>query len=147
MRRPVSVLSVVIVATLALTGCSVLAPTRNADGTIVKALLMPSTDAWVGDCFSFVPDSNLSLATVVPCAEEHSHVVIGKGTLSTAKISLFESLQIAVISSCQPIFDEWAEEQGTQPQPEYIVSKEEKPGGEVTNYSCLATEGAVDAAP
>ena len=147
MRRPVSVLSVVIVATLALTGCTVLAPTRNADGTIVKALLMPSTDAWVGDCFSFVPDSSLSLATVVPCDEQHSHVVIGKGTLSTAKISLFESLQIAVISSCQPIFDEWAEEQGTQPQPEYIVSKEEKPGGEVTSYSCLATDGMVAAAP
>ena len=147
MRRPVSVLSVVIVATLALTGCTVLAPTRNADGTIVKALLMPSTDAWVGDCFSFVPDSNLSLATVVPCAETHSHVVIGKGTLSTAKIGLFESLQIAVISSCQSVFDSWSQERETDPQPEYIVSKEDKPGGEVTNYSCLATDGTVAAAP
>ena len=147
MRRSVSALAVVIATTVALSGCTLLAPTRNADGTIVKALTMPSTEAWVGDCFSFVHDSNLSLATVVPCADAHSHVVIGKGTLSTTKIGLFESLQIAVISSCQSVFDSWGQERETDPQPEYIVSKEEKPGGEVTNYSCLATDGTVAAAP
>ena len=147
MRRPVLVLAVAIVATLALSGCDVLAPTRNADGTVVKSQLMPSTDAWVGDCFSFVDGSNLSLATVVPCTDAHSHIVIGKGALSTAKISLFESLQVAVISSCEPVFSSWAQEQGTEATPEYIVSKEDKPGGEVTNYSCLATDGTVAAAP
>ena len=140
MRRPVLVLAVAIVATLALSGCDVLAPTRNADGTVVKSQLMPSTDAWVGDCFSFVEGSNLSYATVVPCAQPHTHVVIGKGTLTEAKIALFESLQIAVIESCKRTFENYVEEQGTEPTPQYIVSREKKPGGEVVNYSCLATD-------
>ena len=119
-----------------------LAPTRNADGTIVKATAMPSTDAWVGDCFSFVDGSNLSYATVVPCADAHTHVVIDKGTLSKAKLSLYESLQIAVITVCQKPFDAYVEAQGTDATPEYIVSTVSKPGGDVTNYSCLATDSA-----
>ena len=143
MRKPISAMVAILFATLALSGCNVLAPTRNADGTVVKAIQMPSTDAWVGDCFTFIDGSNLSFATVVPCAEAHTHIVIGKGTLSKSKLSLYESLQLAVISSCQKTFDAWVTAQGTDPEPEYIVSKETLPGGEVTNYSCLATDSGL----
>jgi len=137
--RVVSI-AVMVAVTLSLAGCDVLAPTRDADGLIIKDTPMPSTDAWVGDCFSFVEGSNLSYATVVPCAQPHTHVVIGKGTLTEAKMALFESLQIAVIESCKRTFENYVEEQGTEPTPQYIVSREKKPGGEVVNYSCLATD-------
>lgn len=135
-------IAAIVGVTLLLAGCDVLAPTRNADGTIVKATAMPSTEAWVGDCFSFVDGSNLAYATVVPCDVAHTHVVIAKGTLSKAKLALYESLQIAVITVCQKPFDAYIEGRDPEPTPEYIVSTESKPGGEVTNYSCLATDAA-----
>lgn len=140
--RALIALATAAAITLSLAGCDVLAPTRNSDGTIVTATEMPSTDAWVGDCFSFIEGSNLSYATVVPCADTHTYVVIAKGTLSETKLSLYESLQIAVITVCQRPFDAYVTAQGTDPSPEYIVSTVTKPGGEVTNYSCLATDSA-----
>ena len=89
MRRPAITLAVIIIATLSLSGCDVLAPTRDADGAIIGAVEMPSTDAWVGDCFSFVDNSNLAYATVVPCSEPHTHVVIGRGTFTPQRIAHF----------------------------------------------------------
>jgi hypothetical protein len=139
--RPLLVLATVVAATLALSGCNVLAPTRNSDGTIITATAMPSTDAWVGDCFTFIDNSNFAYATVVPCTEAHDYVVIGKGVLSDARLARFESLQLAVIALCQSTFDAYAKDLDPEPEPKYIAARDTKPDGtEMTNYSCLATD-------
>ncbi|MBU1586796.1 MAG: hypothetical protein KKH51_02480 [Actinobacteria bacterium] len=138
MRRPAITLAMIIIATLSLSGCDVLAPTRDADGKIVGAVEMPSTDAWVGDCFSFVDNSNLAYATVVPCSEPHTHVVIGRGTFTPQRIAHFESLQIAVLTACKDRFELYQATQEQELTPEYIVSdKKEHDGRVVTHYSCL----------
>lgn len=138
MRRPILVLAMIVTAALSLSGCSVLAPTRDADGTIITATRMPSIDAWVGDCFSFVEGSDLAFATVVPCAEPHTHIVIGTGTLSQKRIDHFESLQIAVLTACKDRVSLYAAQQGLDPAPEYIVSNKTRPNGsETMHYSCL----------
>ena len=141
MRRPIIVLATVVATTLALSGCDVLAPTRDADGKIVKALEMPSTDAWVGDCFTFVDGSSLALATVVPCTEAHAYVVVGRGTLTQKRIDYFQTLQLAVISACKDRIGLYGSQQGTDPEPEYIVSSKSAPDGTTTmHYSCLVKD-------
>ena len=143
MRRPFLVLATVVATTLALSGCDVLAPTRDSDGKIVKALEMPSIEAWVGDCFTFVDGSNLALATVVPCADAHTHIVIGRGTLTQKRIDYFETLQLAVISACKDRITLYVDQQEDDPQPEYIVSTETSPEGVASmHYSCLVTNSA-----
>lgn len=138
MRRTFPVLSTVVIATLALSGCGILAPTRDADGKIIKATQMPSTDAWVGDCFTFVDGSSLAVATVLPCSEPHTHVVIGRGTLTQKRIDYFETLQIAVLTACKDRINAYAAGRETEPVPEYIVSTTTNPdGSEVLQYSCL----------
>ena len=141
MRRPFFVLATVLATTLVLSGCDVLAPTRDVDGKIVKALEMPSIDAWVGDCFTFVDGSNLALATVVPCSDPHTHVVIGRGTLTQRRIDYFETLQVAVISACKDRVSIYGSQQGVDPEPEYIVSSKSAPDGATTMYySCLVKD-------
>lgn len=138
MRRPAIALASIVIATLSLSGCNVLAPTRDTDGKIVRAVQMPSTDAWVDDCFSFVDGSNLAYATVVPCSEPHTHVVIGTGTLTEKRIAYFNDLQIAVLTACKDRFELYQATQEQKLTPEYIVSKKtEHDGREVTHYSCL----------
>ena len=139
--RPVIVLAAMLATTLALSGCDVLAPTRDSDGKIIKATQMPSTDAWVDDCFSFVDGSNLALATVVPCSDPHTHVVIGRGTLTQRRIDYFETLQLAVISACKDRVSIYGSQQGVDPEPEYIVSSKSAPDGATTMYySCLVKD-------
>jgi hypothetical protein len=136
--RPLIVLTVLVAATLSLSGCDVLAPTRDAEGGIIGAVQMPSTDAWVGDCFTFIDGSNLAYATVVPCSEPHTHVVVGTGTLSDRRIQFFDGLQLAVISACKDRLELYAAQQDAEQEPEYIVSKKkDRTGREITRYSCL----------
>jgi hypothetical protein len=136
--RPIIVLATLVAATLALSGCDVLAPTRDTAGGIIGAVEMPSTDAWVGDCFTFVEGSNLAYATVVPCTDPHTYLVIGTGTLTERRIAYFDSLQIAVLTACKDRLGLYAAQQETDPIPEYIVSKKKRRDGrEVTHYSCL----------
>ena len=143
LARPILVIAIAVATSVALSGCSVLAPTRDTDGKIISATPMPSTDAWVGDCFTFVDNSNFAYATVVPCSESHEYVVIGRGVLSDARLARFESLQLAVIALCQSTFDAYAKELDTDPEPKYIAARDTKPDGtELTNYSCLATDSA-----
>jgi hypothetical protein len=140
-RRPAIALATIIVATLSLSGCDVLAPTRDSDGRILRAVEMPSTEAWVGDCFTFVDNSSLAYATVVPCSDPHTHVVIGRGTLSAQRIAYFNDLQIAVLTACKDRFDLYQTTQELELTPEYIVSdKAEHDGRTVTHYSCLVKD-------
>lgn len=142
-RRPLIVVATVVAAALALSGCSILAPTRDADGNVVAALPMPSVDAWVGDCFTFIDGSNLAYATVVPCADPHTHLVIGRGTLTQKRIDYFETLQIAVLTACKDRVEVYGSEKGIDPEPEYIVgTKTSVEGVKTLHYSCLVKDSA-----
>ena len=139
MARPIIVVATLVAATLALSGCNVLAPTRDTEGGIIGEVMMPSTEAWIGDCFTFVDGSNLAYATVAPCAEPHTHVVISTGTLTPERIARFQTLQIAVIDACKDSIELYQETREDEVTPEYIVSnKKERDGREVMHYSCLA---------
>ena len=141
MVRPIIAVATVVAAALALSGCSFLAPTRDTDGGIVGEVKMPSTEAWVGDCFTFVDGSNLAYATVVPCTEPHTHRVIGTGTLNELRIARFDSLQIAVLEVCKDRLEIYQAAQEGEVSPEYIASKKtERDGREVTHYSCLVKD-------
>ncbi|MBN9240261.1 MAG: hypothetical protein BGO97_11145 [Micrococcales bacterium 70-64] len=138
MRRPALAVAMIAIATLSLSACDVLAPTRDTEGRIVKATQMPSTDAWVGDCFTFIDGSQLAWATVVPCDEPHTHVVIGTGTLSEKRKTAFDSLQLAVLSACKDRYELYQAVQGAKFEAEYIVSdKTDHEGVTTTHYSCL----------
>ncbi len=138
MARPIIAVATLVAATLALSGCNVLAPTRDTEGGIIGEVMMPSTEAWIGDCFTFVDGSNLAFATVRPCSEEHTHVVIGTGTLAPERIARFQTLQIAVIDACKDSVELYQETREDELTPEYIVSnKKERDGREVMHYSCL----------
>ena len=143
MARPIIAIAVLAAATLALSGCNVLAPTRDTEGGIIGEVMMPSTDAWVGDCFTFVDGSNLAYATVSPCTEPHTHIVIGTGTLSDQRVTYFGTLQIAVLKACETRFELYQGAQETEFVPEYIVSnKKDREGREITHYSCLVKSSA-----
>ena len=131
-----------LTAAVVMSGCGILEPTRDADGLIVRPTVMPSPDVLVGDCFSFVDGSELAYARVVPCTDPHSHIVFKKGTLSESTVSLTGSTQAAVDTACEAAFDAFIDSRPGRPKPEqeFIVSQEQKPGGLVTYYSCLATE-------
>ena len=140
-RRPLIAVATAVVAALALSGCDVLAPTRDADGQIIGSVAMPSVDAWVGDCFSFVENSNLAYANVVPCSEPHTHLVVGRGALTQKRIDHFASLQIAVLTACNDRISLYGSENGIEPEPEYIVSnKTSAEGVQTMHYSCLVKD-------
>jgi len=146
--RTAAVILTVLASTLALTGCNAVAPTRDADGRVVATISMPSTEMVVGDCFSFVDGSNHAMASVTPCAEEHSYIVIGQGSLTEQAVTDAGSMQNAVSAACTEPFGTFVATvtEGTKPEQEFIVSKPED--SKATNYSCLATDTAmVDAAP
>jgi|GEM_PF-1789497 len=128
----------------AVSGCDVLAPTRDPTGAIVTATRMPSTDAWVGDCFSFVDGSTLAYAKVVPCSEVHTHVVLARGTVLASAIAVAGGMQAAVSHRCDPIFAAFVAASGedTKPEQQSIVATVGESGGAVTKYSCLATDVA-----
>ncbi len=143
-HRTLIVVLVVALTTVVISGCGILEPTRDEEGRIAKPTVMPSPDVRVDDCFSFVDGTELAFATVVPCSEPHTYIVIGQGTLSESKVDLAGSLQVAVNNACEPVFERFTagSPPGGKPDQEFIVSQEKKPGGLVTHYSCLATDSA-----
>lgn len=148
MHRPLgrAGLALVLVATTALvSGCGLLEPTRNAEGGITKPTVMPTIDARVGDCFSFVENSNLAYVRVVPCADEHSNIVMGRGAFTPEKLERAGGRDAAVSAACDEIYDEFiaAVEGRGKPEKQSIVATREKKGVEITHYSCVAADGIV----
>jgi hypothetical protein len=136
--RPHFAIAALVAVTLGLSGCSLLAPTRDTEGGIIGEVMMPSIEALVGDCFTFVDGSNLAYATVVQCSEPHTHLVIGSGTLSARRLEYFKTLQIAVLNACKDRFEIYQAGQEHELTPEYIAAtKKERGGLEVVHYSCL----------
>ena len=144
MATPVRALLGLAAAALLLSGCSLLEPTRDADGRIVKATVMPSIEATVGDCFSFVDPADLATATVVPCTDDHTHRVIGTGRLTTAQVDEFGGLENAVNVECETVFETAVANTAEGPDPDQIFIVADETGRDadpdVTLYSCIVTD-------
>lgn len=143
-----------LVATLAagvivLSGCSILEPTRDADGRVTKPRDIPATQLRTGDCFAFPDAADLSLVTVTPCALDHTHIVIAQGELTQTRISLSEGdLQVALSLACARPFEAHVAHapEGVRVEQEFLVAMLDKPGGQVAAYSCVASDGIPAAA-
>jgi len=143
-------LLVLVMAGSALSACSLLAsgPLRGDDGQVTGAVVVPTTDLLVDDCFSFVEEyPQHERVNLVPCADEHGYIVIGQGSLTDAFIADSGGLQNAVSSSCSESFATFkaAAAEGAKLTQEFIVSEETIDGEKLTSYSCVATDGTVSA--
>jgi hypothetical protein len=133
---------------LALSGCAgLLGPARDASGRVTSATEINSIELLQGDCFSFVEGTANSRALVMPCAADHTHVVIGQGDLTVPKIDEAGSLQNAVSASCAEGFTAFvaAAAEGTKPEQEFVVAEVERDGAVVTAYLCVVTDAAMSA--
>ncbi|MFZ2964680.1 MAG: hypothetical protein WA006_08370 [Rhodoglobus sp.] len=153
MARPARTTTAVLTlfaAIVALTSCSLFSPgpPRDADGDVTEPTVTGTQYLFVDDCFSFTSD--VAKVEVTPCASDHTHVVIGQGTLTTAEVDAGGGLQNAVSAACAEPFAAFKEavlaEGGTRPEQEFIVAKREVDGVEVSAYSCVATDAPVTAA-
>ena len=140
-----------VAATAALTSCSLFGPAgtpRGDDGQVTEAIVVPTTELRTDDCFSFVdqyPDHER--VNLAPCADEHGYIVIAQGSLTEQKIADAGSLQNAVSANCSEPFAiyEAAAVEGAKPTQEFLVTVKTVDGETLTNYSCVATDGAVSA--
>ena len=143
----------VTVATMAaLTPCSLFGPSgppRGDDGQVTEASVEPTTELLTGDCFSYVEEyPNHERINLVPCTDEHGYIVIGQGELTTSQIDEAGGIQNAVSSSCSEPFEIFkaAAVEGVKPRQEFLVTEATVDGATITSYSCVATDGAVQAA-
>jgi hypothetical protein len=149
--RAIATVLIAVAAMTALTSCSLLAPSgpaRGEDGQVTEAAVVPTTDLLTDDCFSFVEEyPNHERVNLVPCADEHGYLVIDQGSLTDKAITDAGGLQNAVSASCSEPFATFkaAATEGTKPTQEFLVSETTVDGQKLTNYSCVATDGAVSA--
>ncbi len=142
---------VLLAATTALTSCSLFGPSgpsRGDDGQVTEAIVVPTPELLTGDCFSFVEEYPAhERVNLVPCTEEHGYIVIAEGALTEKNIADAGGLQNAVSASCNEPFAMFqaAAVDGTNPTQEFLVSDATVDGETLTNYSCVATDGAVSA--
>jgi hypothetical protein len=146
MREPAAIVVTVLLAvaaTLSLVGCSN-GPARGADGRVTSTGVIDSTTLKVGDCFSFVDGSNLAKATVTPCAESHTYIAIGDGSLTAAQVSSASTVQDAVSAACADPFKTFKATlaRGVKTEQQFIVATEQVNGAAVTSYHCVATDTA-----
>ena len=132
-----------IAVAASLTGCSILEPTRDADGRVVADLDARASQLRIGDCFSFQNEADLSQVTIVPCAQPHSHLVIDQGEVSPARIKLAGGLQNALSVVCAPPYARHLATlpEGTEPEQEFLAAMIDRDGYEYANYSCVVAAG------
>ncbi len=138
-----------ILAAVALAGCSLLspalfAPARGDDGQVLEPATINSADLLVGDCFTFVDNTNLAKSVVGPCSDGHTYIVIDQGVLDAATVDSAGGLQNAVNAACDDPFAEFkaAAPEGVKPEQQFIVSDTEVDGEKLTKYSCVATDAS-----
>lgn len=136
-----------------LSGCSLLdalydeGPPRDEQGAVTEEKVVPATTLRVGDCFSFLADGTLANVTAIPCASEHTYVVIEQGELTAAEVDRAGGMQNAVSAACGPAFDTFkaSATPGMKPELEFLVANLEHDGQTWSAYSCVATDGSVSA--
>lgn len=138
---------------LVTSGCASLQPmldsildpgvSRGDDGRVTETLTIPSPELTTGDCFSFLDEGNLAEVSVTPCASQHTHIVIGQGSLAKATVPSSDDLRAAVSTGCEVPFAEYkATATGARPELEFIVANEASETSEPSDdyrYSCVAT--------
>ena len=144
--RTAIVIAMVVGPSAALTGCDVMAPTRNADGHIAHTMVLSATDMVVDDCFTFNDPSDASQAEVTPCDQPHELRVIGQGRLSEARVTLDGGLQPAVAAACKSDFAAFRASNPGIHKLQFIVSMQQQGDTAVTLYSCVSTDPVVAAA-
>ena len=137
-RTAVALLVLAGVATLS--ACSLFGPTRDSNGRVTETTEIDSTTLLRGDCFSFVDGTDNARANVTPCANPHTYLVIGGGTLSTKEVDAAGGIQNAVSTACADDFDAYKKRApaGTKSDQQFVVSPQEKDGVQVTLYLCVA---------
>ena len=119
-----------------------------AQPTMTEAIVVATTDLVTGDCFSFVDEyPEHERVNLAPCADEHGYIVIAQGSLTDQAIADAGGLQNAVSANCNEPFTTFkaAAAEGSKPTQEFLVSVKTVDGETLTNYSCVATDGAVSA--
>ena len=149
--RSAAVAFVLVAATSALTSCSLFGTSgtlRGDDGQVTESAVVPTTELLTGDCFSFVDEyPDHERVDLVPYTDEHGYIVIAQGELTAGAINDAGGLQNAVSANCSEPFATFkaAAVEGTKPTQEFLVSESTVEGRTLTNYSCVATDGAVSA--
>ena len=149
--RSATVALALIAATTVLASCSLFGPSgppRGDDGQVTESIVVPTTELLTGDCFSFVEEyPDHERINLVPCADEHGYIVIAQGSLTDTFIADAGGTQNAVSASCSEPFATFqaAAVEGANPTQEFLVTEATIDGEKLTNYSCVATDGAVSA--
>jgi hypothetical protein len=142
-----------VLVTGSLSGCSVFealydeGPPRDDSGNITETKEVPATTLRVDDCFSFLDDGSLENVTAIPCANEHTYIVIGQGELTASDVDAAGGMQNAVSAACAESFDTFKASvaEGAKPQLQFLVANLEHDGESWSAYSCVATDGLVTA--
>ena len=149
--RSAALAAALLAAIAVLTSCSLFGPAgppRGDDGQVTSTVVAPTTDLLTGDCFSFHEDyPEHERVTLTPCTDEHGYIVIAQGSLTDGFIADSGGLQNAVSVSCSEPFATFkaGAAEGTKPTQEFLASVETVDGETITNYSCVATDGAISA--
>lgn len=149
-HRRMAVAALALAVASLLSSCSLFesGPPRDDDGQVTEAVVVPTADLLTGDCFSFLEEyPQHERVNLVPCADEHGYIVIAEGALTDDYIEDAGGLQSAVSAECHEPFEVFkaAAVEGAKPVQEFLVSEETVDGEKVTNFSCVATDGAVQA--
>ena len=141
--RAAIILATLVVSTSLLAGCSLLGggPARDDSGQVLESADIKSTELLVGDCFAYLGD-DLGMVTINPCSAEHTHIIIGQGTLTSTVIDEAGGLQNAVSAACNESFTTFKTTiaEGVKTAQEFLVSTRTVDEVEVQSYSCVALD-------
>jgi hypothetical protein len=145
--------AILLASAALLSGCTLLdslydqGPPRDAAGQVTETKVVPATTLHDGDCFSFLDDGSLVNVTAIPCADDHTYLVIGQGELTTTAVDAAGGLQNAVSAACAADFEifKTSTAEGAKPELEFLVANLEHDGVSWSAYSCVATDGVVKA--
>lgn len=142
--RTSAAVAVIAIVAMSLSACALFAGTpRDASGQVTVSTEIRSTDLLIDDCFSYLGDgTNLSQVTVIPCADAHTHRVIGQGTLSVTQLADAGGIQNAISEACNQSFADFAASlaEGLTTEQQFLVSAITVDGVESQFYSCVALD-------
>ena len=148
--RPVTV-SAALIGTLALlTGCSLFGGvSRGDDGQVTESSDIKATELLTGDCFSYIGEgTDLSKVTIIPCADDHTFIVINQGTVLLTDADAAGGLQNAVSAACNESYTAFkaALPEGGRTELSFLVSATKVDDKDASAYSCVAIDPKVDPA-
>ena len=148
--RPVLAATALVAVAGLLSGCSLLGGiSRGDDGQVTESSDIKSTELLTDDCFSYIGEgTDLSKVTIIPCADDHTFVVVGQGTVLTTDAEAAGGLQNAVSSACNESYTSFKDAlpDGARTELSFLVSATKVDEKEASKYSCVAVDPEVDPA-